>query len=520
MRGSCLPGPLVRTPVGGDSAAVRIHFCLLALLGVVSAASAGPGDYFSIRVVDADTGRGVPLVELRTTDDVVCYTDGDGYVAWNELGRMDGDVWFTVASWGYQFEPAAFGIHGVVLHPAGGGRAELKVKRTHIAERLYRLTGRGTYRDSILLGLKPPVVEGSVTGQDTVQTAVYRGKMFWIWGDTNRADFPLGNFHTTAATSPLPGGFDPERGIPYTYFTDRAGKNVAPMVDVPGFDDRPIWVDGLMVTGAGAGEKLFARYCAVDKAMKPVRSGVLLFDDGAKRFREAAVIPAGAKLFPSDHPLVVADGGRDYFYFPRPFCTVRVAADEKSVVYLSAYQGYTCVAPDGSVTRDPAGGLVWSWRTGADPVGPDEADRLIATGKIKADESPYRLRDAGTKKPVKIHNGSVAWNPYLKRYLMLFGQQGGDSVLGEIWMASADHVEGPWVDAVKVASHGLKGNVQDLYNPMQHPELAGAGGRVVYFEGTFVNTFTGNPITVPRYNYNQLMYRVDLADPRLKPAED
>jgi len=32
----------------------------------------------------------------------------------------------------------------------------------------------------------------------------------------------------------------------------------------------------------------------------------------------------------------------------------------------------------------------------------------------------------------------------------------------------------------------------------------------VYFEGTYTNTFTRSPAT-PRYNYNQLMYRLDLS---------
>ena len=42
------------------------------------------------------------------------------------------------------------------------------------------------------------------------------------------------------------------------------------------------------------------------------------------------------------------------------------------------------------------------------------------------------------------------------------------------------------------------------------------GGRVIYFEGTYVNTFSGNPEKTPGYDYNQIMYRLDLADPRLQ----
>ena len=31
---------------------------------------------------------------------------------------------------------------------------------------------------------------------------------------------------------------------------------------------------------------------------------------------------------------------------------------------------------------------------------------------------------------------------------------------------------------------------------------------------------SGNPTPTPRYEYNQLMYRLDLSDPRLKPAQN
>lgn len=43
------------------------------------------------------------------------------------------------------------------------------------------------------------------------------------------------------------------------------------------------------------------------------------------------------------------------------------------------------------------------------------------------------------------------------------------------------------------------------------------GGRCIYFEGTYSHTFSGNPVATPRYDYNQVMYRLDLADPRLAP---
>src|SRR5207237_2155347 len=37
----------------------------------------------------------------------------------------------------------------------------------------------------------------------------------------------------------------------------------------------------------------------------------------------------------------------------------------------------------------------------------------------------------------------------------------------------------------------------------------------IFFEGTYSHTFSGSPEPTPRYDYNQVMYRLDLADPRL-----
>ena len=44
----------------------------------------------------------------------------------------------------------------------------------------------------MLLGEKPPLAEpltnGGVVGQDSVQTAIYKGRIFWLWGDTMRME--------------------------------------------------------------------------------------------------------------------------------------------------------------------------------------------------------------------------------------------------------------------------------------------------------------------------------------------
>ena len=87
----------------------------------------------------------------------------------------------------------------------------------------------------------------------------------------------------------------------------------------------------------------------------------------------------------------------------------------------------------------------------------------------------------------------------------------GSSFLGEVWYAEADTPLGPWVYARKIVTH----DDYSFYNPKQHPIFDQDGGRIIFFEGTYTTTFSGNKDPTPRYDYNQVMYQLDLADPRL-----
>ncbi|MBL9129567.1 MAG: hypothetical protein JNG86_00095, partial [Verrucomicrobiaceae bacterium] len=103
---------------------------------------------FGIHVVDEHTGRGVPLVTLTTTNHGAFTTDSAGWIAFDEPGLMERAVYFTIRAPGYAVAKDGFGFAGVKLTPKHGAKAEVKVMRTNIAERLYRITGQGIYRDS------------------------------------------------------------------------------------------------------------------------------------------------------------------------------------------------------------------------------------------------------------------------------------------------------------------------------------------------------------------------------------
>ena len=136
---------------------------------------------------------------------------------------------------------------------------------------------------------------------------------------------------------------------------------------------------------------------------------------------------------------------------------------------------------------------------------------------MKREDHPFRLQDADGGKPILLNNSSCFWNEYRKRYVMIASEMHGATNLGEVWYSEADRPEGPWVHARKIITHANKpGDAHDFYNPTQHPFLDREGGRVIYLEGTYVNTFSGNTHPTPYYEYNQIMYRLDLADPRLK----
>ncbi len=102
---------------------------------------------------------------------------------------------------------------------------------------------------------------------------------------------------------------------------------------------------------------------------------------------------------------------------------------------------------------------------------------------------------------------------------MIASEAMGATMLGEVWYSEAARPEGPWVEARKIITHAnKKGDAHDFYNPTQHPFFDQEGGKIIYLEGSYVNTFSGNPHVTPYYEYNQIMYRLDLSDPRLKLA--
>jgi hypothetical protein len=525
-----------RVPRAGHRVVPPMCFVLVLVFGAGVRGAEGPGAdagrYFAIEVIDEQTGRGVPMVELQTTSGTRYYTDSSGLVAFYEPGLMGKRVFFGVAAHGYEFPPDGFGIRGVALEARPGGSAQLKIKRLNIAERLYRITGQGIYRDTVLLGRKAPIAEpllnAEVTGQDGILTAIYRGKLYWLYGDTCRLAYALGNFAMSGATTELPEKIDPSIGFDLKYFVGKDGFS-RPMAPMPG--EGVVWLGGLVVLPDEAGREHMLAFFSRRRGLGEVlENGFVLYNDEKEVFEKLKDVPLNPPINPTGYPFRVKQAdGTEYIYFTAPYPALRVRADWKSYPDLSAYEGYTCLKPgtrdggkdDVQLDRDSDGKLVWGWKRDTPPLSLKTQQDLIAAGKMKREESPFRLQDAESGKPVGLSNCSCFWNEYRKRYIMIASEVLGATVLGEVLYGEADRPEGPWVYARKIITHANKpGDAHDFYNPTQHPFFDREGGRIIYLEGSYVNTFSGNPHPTPYYEYNQIMYRLDLSDPRLQlPAE-
>lgn len=400
-----------------------------------------------------------------------------------------------------------------------GGELQVEMESQYAGQRLYRITGQGTYRDSLLLGLSIPVQNGAlnaqVVGQDSVISTVYKGKIFWTWGDTDNLSYALGSFASPAATSLLPtaGGLNPDRGVDLTYLANPSGfangsaPNIAP-------NGNPTWLGAMVsVPDAAGNETLFASYGKPDGNMGPLLNGLRKFDDTAQVFKSVIAdyplsgdnYPAGGQAFKFKTP------AGEYAYFKAG--NLRIPATAEAMVDRSTYEVFTPFKDVKGTQLDIVNGeLQYKWRKGG--TGLSKIGAAISAGGISSAQNlDNHMRSVDSGGFIAMASSSITWNEYRGRFVMI-GQHkfGSPSTFGEIWYAEADTPMGPWVDARKVVSH----NNYTFYNPYTHPYLSPDKGKTVYFEATYTSSFSTSPTITPLYNYNQMMYRVDVDDAQLK----
>lgn len=451
-------------------------FSALAIgLGLVAAAAAV--EPCRIDVVDQQSGWPVPLVILRTTNQQTFVSDNAGRIACDAPELMGREVWFDVVGHGYEAPRDGFGQRGVRLHPEPGKRLRVEVRRTALARRIGRLTGAGLLAESQKLGLEQEWQDGPIAGCDSVQTALYQGRLHWFWGDTLIARYPLGIFHCSGATTaaaPLAAREPPLR-LAFDYFRDAQGaaRGVAPM---PG--EGLTWITGVAVLPDRAGrERLCAAFMKIRGPLEVRQWGLCVWNDQRREFEPLRVLwtkssaDAAAPPIAEGHAVRWQDGaGKSWLLFGNPLPRLRCPAT------FEAWQ-------------DPQ-----TW----EPLQPQES--LLAADDGRA---------------VKPHSGSIAWHAWRKRWVTVFLEAWGKpSLLGELWYAEAEQPTGPWGPAVKVLSH----ENYTFYNPRLHAEWSDADSPQLFFEGTYTQQFADRPAPTPRYDYNQILYRLDLDEPAFRAA--
>ncbi|HTI70462.1 MAG TPA: hypothetical protein VMF06_10880 [Candidatus Limnocylindria bacterium] len=484
-------------------------------------------DWFGIHVVDESTGRGVPLVELETVNHLRFITDNAGWVAIQEPGWAGQTVHFLVKSHGYTFPKDGFGFAGFAVMPKPGQRHTVKIKRLNLAERLYRITGEGLYRDSALLGeptpTAQPFINAQVVGQDSAQVVRHGDRLYWFFGDTSRLGYPLGQFHTSGAWTTLPGadGFDPRLGVDLHYWTNKEGFSRG-MCPLDGRDDPYlVWIDGLVsVPDANQKERLVTHYLKMKTLGKRLSHGLAVWNEKSEIFESVLKLADDETWrFVVGHPCRATLDGTEYVLSGDNFFTTRVPARYGEVINPARYEAYTCLKPGKEPKTfepdfDNAIALRFAWKHEAPPLTDTEEKRWIKAGLIKELTGHVEPLDMETGKPVKLHYGNTRWSEYRKRWITLAVQSNGTSALGEVWYCESKSPTGPWTKARKVVTH----EHYSFYNPFLHDaSFDQDGGRIVYFEGTYSNTFSGNAHETSRYDYNQIMYRLDLDKMQVEP---
>jgi hypothetical protein len=394
----------------------------------------------------------------------------------------------------------------------------------------------GIYRDTVLLGLKAPIAhplsDGLVTGQDGDTIAPYRGKIYWFRGDTGQLAYPLGNFSTSGATSLLPGkgGLDPSVGVNLNYWVNKDGFS-RPMIELPqNGQPTPIWINGLVtVNDDNNRERLVCYYLHINGGgdFGPRGQGIAEFDDAANMLVPLRSIDNNAPIHLTSYPFHVTEHGKPMIYFEGDAAMPlgRVPAKIDDLAVPAQYEAYTCLAPGAEfdktntkLDRDSTGKLIYGWKRGTGILTSQQEAELIHDGLMKPDEAISELYGVDNGEDIVSHSGSVYWNPYRKRWIMIalqeWGAQGTSS-LGEVWYSEADTPIGPWAYAKKIITHDR----YSFYLPAQHPIFDQDGGRVIYLEGSYSASFSRDGDETPRYDYNQIMYGLSLNDPRLTLPE-
>ena len=206
-------------------------------------------------------------------------------------------------------------------------------------------------------------------------------------------------------------------------------------------------------------------------------------------------LAAYAGEHPGGHPFLHREGDVDYIYYCSPYPLVRVPADPEALADPEAGRR----SPAWSRARGSTSRSSTAARTAACATAGRRKTQLVSQEQqakldrpragSRSDETLLNLRDVVT--------GKTRAGPRRLGLLERLPPPLGDDRRGDRWaarswarsgIAEADAPLGPWVYARKIVTH----DDYSFYNPKQHPLFDQEGGRIIYFEGTYTTTFSGN----------------------------
>jgi hypothetical protein len=256
-----------------------------------------------------------------------------------------------------------------------------------------------------------------------------------------------------------------------SFFRDNSG-SLRPIADIdhPG----PVWLGGLLsLKDRNGRDHLVASYAKIKGPLQVEEFGLCEWSETDRVFRTVKPLWKRGTNEPTDpEQVAVPDGhavryrdssGKDWVLFSNPTPRIQIR---------DAYEDW----------MDPA------------------------TWLVHPKQDTIRSHDGSM---IQIHRGDIAWSGYSKKWVMVFTQFfGRSSPLGEIWLSTSDSPLGDWSPAVPIVTH----TNYTFYNPMIHSEWLRDDQPWIYFEGTYTAEFANKPEKTPRYDYNQILYRVRLED--------
>lgn len=243
--------------------------------------------------------------------------------------------------------------------------------------------------------------------------------------------------------------------------------------------DGPTWVGAYVSLPDKSGTPhLVASYAKIHPPLAAYERGLCVWNDTTSNFERLRVVwtksAANPKppLMPEGHPMFWKDdAGKEWLLFGNPLPIFRCPATFEAWQDSSTWEGLT---------------------------------------------PPETVTSAADNRRVKLHSGSMAWNPWRQRWVAVFMEANGKpSAFGEVWYVEAKNPTGPYGKAVKILSH----DNYTFYNPRIHPEFTAADSPILIFEGTYTQQFANHPAPTPRYDYTQILYRLDLDAAALKAAQ-